>query len=230
MTVATTGASAGGGRDDDRRGDDGRGDHRHGGDRRGDDGRGYEAHDGRGSGPRRKRAIAVFCGAKTGNEPGFRTLASEAGRTIAERGWTLVYGGGGVGLMAVTADAALAAGGEVVGVIPDLLMRREAGHPGLTRLEIVTDMAVRKQRLIELADGFLILPGGFGTLDELFEVVTLRQLGLHEKPLALADPGGYWSLLLQHCRAMERAGLVASQDLTTIESFASVREALDRLA
>jgi uncharacterized protein (TIGR00730 family) len=208
VTAAASSASAGGVRDGDGRDNDGC------------------DNDGR----RRKRAIGVFCGAKTGNGPAFRTLASEAGRTIAERGWTLVYGGGGVGLMAATANAALAAGGEVVGVIPDLLMRRESGHPGLTRLEIVTDMAVRKQRLIELADGFLILPGGFGTLDELFEVVTLRQLGLHQKPLALADPDGYWSLLLQHCRAMERAGLVAAQDLATIESFGSVSEALDRLA
>lgn len=176
------------------------------------------------------RAIAVFCGAKSGHHPAYRALAEDAGRQIAGRGWTLVYGGGGVGLMGAVSDAALVAGGEVVGVIPALLVRREAAHRTLARLEIVSDMAARKQRLIELADGFLVLPGGFGTLDELFEVVTLRQLGQHSKPIALADPDGYWAPLLAACRAMADSGLVAERDLATIESFPSIAAALDRLA
>ena len=174
-------------------------------------------------------AICLFCGAKPGKDPAFLALAAEVGRALAARGWALVYGGGGVGLMRAAADAALAAGGEVIGVIPDLLMKREVGHTGLTRLEIVDDMAIRKTRMIELADGFLTLPGGFGTLDELFEVVTLRQLGQHAKPIVLADPGGYWQPMMAACEAMARSGLVAARDLAMIEVAPSVSDALDRL-
>lgn len=177
-----------------------------------------------------RRAICLFCGAKGGQDPAFLALAAEAGRALAERDWALVYGGGRVGLMGAAADAALAAGGEVIGVIPDLLMRREVGHTGLTRLEIVDDMAIRKTRMIDLADGFLTLPGGFGTLDELFEVVTLRQLGQHDKPIVLADPAGYWQPMLAACASMVEAGLVAAKDLATIDVAGSVTEALDRLA
>ncbi len=175
------------------------------------------------------RAICLFCGAKPGNDPYFTALAAEVGQALALRGWQLVYGGGGVGLMKVAADAALAAGGEVIGVIPDLLMKREVGHTGLTRLEIVQDMAIRKTRMLELSDGFLTLPGGFGTLDELFEVVTLRQLGQHAKPIVLADPGGYWQPMMAACQAMMRNGLVAERDLAMIEVCGSVAEAMDRL-
>ena len=176
------------------------------------------------------RAICLFCGAKPGNDPAFLALAAEAGAALARRGWRLVYGGGSVGLMKAAADAALAGGGEVIGIIPDLLMQREVGHTGLTRLEIVDDMAIRKTRMIELADGFLTLPGGFGTLDELFEVVTLRQLGQHAKPIVLADPGGYWEPMMAACTSMMRAGLVAERDLSVIEVCRTVPEALDRLA
>lgn len=176
------------------------------------------------------RAIAVFCGARSGHDPAFAQLASAAGRAIAARGWTLVYGGGGVGLMGELANGALAAGGEVVGVIPQMLMRREVAHAGLSRLEVVGDMAVRKTRLIALADGFLVLPGGFGTLDELFEVVTLRQLKQHAKPLVFADPGNYWGPLLAACRGFEAAGLVNPVDLATLETFDALEPALDRLA
>ena len=177
-----------------------------------------------------RRAIGVFCGAKPGNDPAFVTLATQAGVQIARRGWTVVYGGGSVGLMGVLADAALAAGGDVIGVIPDILMRREVGHTGLTRLEVVSDMPERKQRLIGLSDAFLVLPGGFGTLDELFEVVTLRQLGQHSKPLAFADPDGYWTAFLDACAGLTRHGLLAERDHAALECFASVESALDRLA
>ena len=177
-----------------------------------------------------KRAICLFCGAKPGNDPAFVALAAEVGTALARRGWQLVYGGGGVGLMKAAADAALAAGGEVIGVIPDLLMQREVGHTGLTRLEIVDDMAVRKTRMLELSDGFLTLPGGFGTLDELFEVVTLRQLGQHAKPIVLADPGGYWQPMMAACAAMSRTGLIAERDLALIDVCPTVETALDRLA
>ena len=178
----------------------------------------------------RRRAIAVFCGARKGNDPAFAALAAEVGRAIAARGWLLVYGGSSVGLMGVLADSALAAGGEVLGVIPQQLVHQEAGHTGLQRLEIVSDMPVRKTRMIAVADGFLVLPGGFGTLDELFEVVTLRQIGLHAKPIVLCDPDNYWGRMLGACQGLVDAGLANARDFVTIEQFPTVAQALDRLA
>ena len=177
-----------------------------------------------------KHAVCVFCGARKGNDPGFVQLANQVGTAIARRGWMLVYGGSSVGLMGELANAALAVGGEVLGIIPQQLVRKEVGHSGLTRLEIVEDMAARKTRMIAVADGFLALPGGFGTLDELFEVVTLRQIGVHEKPIALCDPTGYWLPLLTACRAMVDSGLVNLQDYESMAHCRSVASALDALA
>jgi len=177
-----------------------------------------------------RRAIAVFCGARKGHDPAFAALAAEVGAAIAARGWLLVYGGSSVGLMGVLADAALAAGGEVLGVIPQQLIHQEAGHTGLQRLEIVSDMPVRKTRMIAVADGFLVLPGGFGTLDELFEVVTLRQIGLHAKPIVLCDPGNYWGRMLAACQGLVAAGLANARDFATMEQYPTVAQALDRLA
>ena len=179
---------------------------------------------------RRKRAIAVFCGARKGNDPAFIGLAAEVGREFARRGWLLVYGGSSVGLMGEMADAALAAGGEVLGVIPQQLMRTEIGHTGLQRLEVVADMPVRKTRMIAVADGFLVLPGGFGTLDELFEVVTLRQIGMHTKPIVLCDPADYWGKMLDACGGLVAAGLVSPADFASIERYPTVRQAMDRLS
>jgi uncharacterized protein (TIGR00730 family) len=131
--------------------------------------------------------------------------------------------------MGEMANAALAAGGDVLGVIPQQLVKKEAGHTGLQQLEIVADMPVRKTRMIAVADGFLILPGGFGTLDELFEVVTLRQIGLHAKPIVLCDPANYWGPMLAACQGLVDAGLAHPRDFNSIEQFGSVDEALDRL-
>ena len=178
---------------------------------------------------KKKRAIAVFCGARKGNDPAFVALASEVGLAIAERGWLLVYGGSSVGLMGEMANAALAAGGQVQGVIPQQLVKKEAGHTGLQLLEIVADMPIRKTRMIDLADGFLILPGGFGTLDELFEVVTLRQIGTHAKPIVLCDPANYWGPLLAACRGLVDAGLASPKDFDSMEQYPTVADALDRL-
>ena len=177
-----------------------------------------------------QRAVAVFCGARKGRDPAFAALAGAVGRAIAARGWLLVYGGGSVGLMGELADAALAAGGRVLGVIPELLMRMEVGHAGLQQLEIVADMPTRKTRMIEVADGFLVLPGGFGTLDELFEVVTLRQIGLHSKPIAFCDPGNYWGPMRAACAGLVAAGLASPADLDGMETFTTVDATLDRLA
>ena len=178
---------------------------------------------------RASRAVAVFCGARKGKDPAFVELAAEVGQAIAARGWLLVYGGSSVGLMGAMADAALAAGGEVLGVIPQQLVRTEVGHTGLQRLEVVADMAVRKTRMIEAADGFLVLPGGFGTLDELFEVVTLRQIGVHAKPIVLCDPANYWGRMLTACRGLVEAGLASPRDFGSMEQFRTVSDALDRL-
>ncbi len=183
-----------------------------------------------GAGGDRKHAVCVFCGARKGNDPAFVELANQVGAAIARRGWVLVYGGSSVGLMGELADAALAVGGEVLGIIPQQLVRKEVGHAGLTRLEIVEDMAARKTRMITVSDGFLALPGGFGTLDELFEVVTLRQIGVHAKPIAFCDPAGYWSELLAACRTMVDSGLVNLQDYETMAHCRSVDAALDHLA
>lgn len=132
-------------------------------------------------------AVCVFCGSSPGRRPEYRALAEGLGRALAERGLTLVYGGGRVGLMGVVADAVLAGGGQVVGIIPQALAEREVAHGDLSRLEVVTTMHERKARMAELSDAFIALPGGLGTLEELFEAWTWGQLGIHRKPLGLLD-------------------------------------------
>lgn len=143
------------------------------------------------------RRICVFCGSRPGVRPVYREVAETLGKTLAERGIELVYGGGNVGLMGIVADACLAAGGKVVGVIPRALMEWEVGHEGLTRLEVVDSMHSRKARMAELADGFVALPGGLGTFEELFEILTWAQLGFHNKPIALLNVDAYYQPLIQ---------------------------------
>ena len=144
----------------------------------------------------RLRSICVFCGASPGANPIYAEAAAELGRSLAKAGVTLVYGGGEVGLMGVVADAAMAAGGEVIGVIPQSLQDSEIGHKGLTRLEVVSGMHARKARMAELSDAFIALPGGLGTLEELFEVWTWGQLGYHGKPLGLLEVNGFYGKLI----------------------------------
>ena len=141
------------------------------------------------------RSVCVFCGASPGASPVYQEAAVALGRHLAERGLTLVYGGGAVGLMGTVADAALAAGGEVIGIIPQSLQEAEIGHKGLSRLEVVDGMHARKARMAELSDAFIALPGGLGTLEELFEVWTWGQLGYHAKPLGLLDVNGFYEKL-----------------------------------
>jgi len=183
-----------------------------------------------GATPAAKPAICVFCGAKPGFDARWVAGARAVGRAIAARGWQLVYGGGRVGLMGELADAALAAGGEVVGVIPQALLAREVGHRGLTRLEVVPDMAVRKVRMVEISDAFVALPGGLGTLDELFEVLTLRQTRYHDKPVGLLNQAGYWAPLLAACRGMVDAGFVAAADLDCLQVDEDIERLLDAMA
>ena len=141
------------------------------------------------------RSICVFCGSNPGNDPVYAAGARAMGAEIAKRGLTLVYGGGAVGLMGIVANAALDAGGEVHGVIPKALREKEIGHIGLTRLEVVDTMHTRKARMAELSDGFIAMPGGIGTFEELFEIWTWGQLGIHAKPLALLNVAGFYDPL-----------------------------------
>jgi uncharacterized protein (TIGR00730 family) len=152
--------------------------------------------------------VAVYLGSSTGTRPAFAAAAAETGRLLAQAGLGIVYGGASVGLMGVLADAALAAGGEVIGVIPGGLFAAEAAHQGLTRLEVVATMHERKARMAELADGFAALPGGLGTLDELLEIVTWQQLRLHGKPIALLDVDGFWDGLLAFVDSLVEHGFV----------------------
>lgn len=144
----------------------------------------------------RLTSVCVFCGSRTGRNPLYAAAARVLGQALAERDITLVYGGGRVGLMGEVADACLHAGGQVIGVIPQMLLDREVGHAGLTDLEVVTSLSVRKQRMSDLAQAFIALPGGIGTLDELFEVWTWSQLHLEHKPCGVLNVAGYYDPLL----------------------------------
>lgn len=141
------------------------------------------------------KSVCVFCGSNPGSDPVFAEGAVAMGQAIARRGLTLVYGGGSVGLMGIVADAALAAGGEVHGVIPVMLRQKEVGHYGLTRIDIVDTMHERKARMAALSDGFIAMPGGIGTFEEIFEVWTWSQLGIHAKPLGFLDIAGFYAPL-----------------------------------
>jgi len=149
-------------------------------------------------------SVAVYCGSSPGADPGFAAAAAALGRLLAERGIRLVYGGGHVGLMGVVADACLAGGGEVHGVITRALEAKELAHGGLSSLAVVETMHERKQAMADLAGGFVMLPGGFGTLDEFFEVLTWTQLGIHAKPCGVLDVAGYFAPLRDLLEAATR--------------------------
>ncbi|MCC7095818.1 MAG: TIGR00730 family Rossman fold protein [Thermomonas sp.] len=150
------------------------------------------------------KSICVYCGSNAGNDSAYAALARDLGTRLAGDGITLVYGGGNVGLMGIVADAVLAGGGEVIGVIPEQLVNWEVAHKGVTRLEIVDSMHTRKARMFALADGFIALPGGFGTLDEMFEMLTWRQLGLGQKPCAFLDANAFWQPMMTMLDTMVR--------------------------
>jgi uncharacterized protein (TIGR00730 family) len=154
------------------------------------------------------KSVCVFCGSNPGNDPVYADAARAMGAEIARRGMVLVYGGGAVGLMGIVADAALAAGGEVHGIIPRALREKEVGHYGLTRLEIVETMHIRKARMAELSDGFIAMPGGIGTFEELFEIWTWGQLGIHDKPLAFLNVAGFYDPLASFLDNTVEAGFL----------------------
>ena len=154
------------------------------------------------------RRLCVFCGSSPGHDPAYASSAAQLGRVLAGRGIGLVYGGGRVGLMGVVADAALAAGGEVIGVIPQALLERELGHRGLTELRVVDSMHARKALMGDLANGFIALPGGVGTLEELFEVWSWATLGLHRKPCGLLDVNRFFSPLVSFLDRQVKEGFI----------------------
>lgn len=154
------------------------------------------------------KALCLYCGSKSGADPVYEEAARTIGREAAERGVRLVYGGGSIGLMGAAADACLAAGGSVHGIIPGHLQRREVQNLEVTRMEVVETMHHRKTRMFEESDAFAILPGGLGTLDETFEILTWRQLELHDKPIMLVNVAGYWDPLLEAIGHMVRHGFV----------------------
>jgi hypothetical protein len=173
--------------------------------------------------------VCVFCGASSGRLPAYAEAARAFGVAAAARGTGIVYGGGRVGLMGAVADGALSAGGEVIGVIPQELVDRELAHEGLTNLHVVGSLHERKALMAELADGFVALPGGFGTLDELLEQLTWSQLGLHDKPVGLLDVEEYWLPLIALARHATAEGFVRDSDLAAIAVATDAPGLLDRL-
>lgn len=176
------------------------------------------------------KSVCVFCGSRTGDDPVFERGAIELGRAIADKGLTLVYGGAKVGLMGVLANAALGAGGQVVGVIPKGLVSKEIAHDGLTEMFLTDTMNARKERMLTISDAFVALPGGFGTYDELFETITMTQIGFLEKPTGLFDIDGYFQPLIQLLDHTIARGFAATQhrDIVVVEKTAHAL--LDKLA
>lgn len=175
-------------------------------------------------------SLCVYCGSSNAAPLPHKDAAARLGRVLAEAGVSLVYGGGRVGLMGIMADAALAAGGRVVGVIPRHLVEAEVGHGSVSELHVVSTMHERKQKMFELSDAFAILPGGLGTLDEAFEMVTWRQLRLHDKPIMVVDQDGYWGPLMALIDAIEADGYAKRIRGRLLEVVANVDALLPALA
>jgi uncharacterized protein (TIGR00730 family) len=176
-------------------------------------------------------SLCVYCGSSSGVDTAHRDAAARLGRLLAERGVRLVYGGGGIGLMGIMADAALAADGSVTGIIPDHLQEREVGHDAITEMIVVGSMHARKRKMFELADAFAVLPGGMGTLDEALEVITWRQLALHDKPVVLVDNAGYWAplmALIDHAIGAGFASPSTRRLFTVVDTVEAIFDAVAR--
>jgi len=172
------------------------------------------------------KRVAVYCGSANGSDPVFLAEATALGSAIAKAGLGLVYGGASVGLMGAVADAALAGGAEVIGVLPEILSGSEIAHRGLTRLELVPSMHERKARMVKLADAFLMLPGGYGTLDEMMEIVTWKQLRLHAKPCILINTANYWDGLLAFLDRAVEAGFLKAENRRLLDVVGTAAEAV----
>jgi uncharacterized protein (TIGR00730 family) len=176
------------------------------------------------------KRVLVFCGSSPGLRPEYTECATDLGRELAARGLEVVYGGARVGLMGTLADSALAAGGKVIGVIPTRLVQHEIAHAGLTKLHVVESMHERKAIMAELSDAVIALPGGSGTLDELFELFTWKQLGLHRKPIGLLDVAGYWQPLLAFLEHAVTERFLRAEYLEDLQVERSAAALVDRLA
>ncbi len=177
----------------------------------------------------RLRRLCVYCGSSSGNDPLHRTAAHALGAFLAQRGIGLVYGGGHVGLMGAVADGALSQQGEVIGVIPQSLMDKELGHGSVTQLHVVKSMHERKQLMVDLSDGFIALPGGFGTLDELFETLTWLQLSFHDKPVGLLNVGGFFDGLIDFIGHMTRSGFIRQEHAASLLAASSADTLLTQM-
>ena len=174
-------------------------------------------------------SVCVYCGSRMGARPAYQALARALGTAIGQRQWQLVYGGGRAGLMGEVADAALAAGGKVVGVIPDSLMKLEVGHAGLSELHVVHTMHQRKQMMAERSDAFIAMPGGIGTFEELFEVWTWRHLNYHNRPLGLLDVEGYWAPMVAFLKHSVAEGFMGDDQMAMLRVDDDVNRLLDAL-
>ena len=175
------------------------------------------------------KRLAVYCGSASPADPVYIEAARGVGRTLAERGIGVVYGGGRLGLMGAVADAALAAGGEVIGIIPQALVDAEVAHRGCTELHVVANMHERKARFTDLSDGFVTLPGGVGTMDELWEAVSWAQLGYHEKPVGLLNVAGFYDGLIAFNRHMIEVGFIRAQHAGILIADESLEALLERM-
>ncbi len=168
--------------------------------------------------------VCVYCGSSSRVDEAYKTAAIRIGELIAKEGWGVVYGGGRVGLMGLVADSALKSNGEVVGIIPSHIKDREVQHEELTELVVVETMHVRKQMMVDRSQAFVILPGGLGTLDELFELLTWKQLGLHDKPIVIVNMNGYWDEMLKAIKHIANQGFMRSEDMNMFLIVESVEE------
>lgn len=176
------------------------------------------------------KRLAVYCGSATPADPTYMEIARHTGRSLAERGIGVVYGGGRLGLMGAVADSAMAAGGKVIGVIPDALVGAEVAHRGLTELQVVRNMHQRKQAFTDLSDGFVTIPGGTGTMDELWEALSWAQLGYHAKPVGLLNAGGYYDHIVAFWEKMGEVGFLREQHRELLIVEDSLDALLDRMA
>ncbi|MCA8831184.1 LOG family protein [Hymenobacter pini] len=175
------------------------------------------------------KSVAVYCGASSGTNESFTLQAQAMGKALAEQNFTLVYGGGRVGLMGAVADAVMQHGGKAIGVIPDFLADKELAHVGLTELHVVKTMHERKLMMADLAEGFVAMPGGYGTLEELFEVLTWGQLGLHRKPIGVLNVAGYYDHLLRALDHMADEGLLRRENRNQLLSHPEPHGILDAM-
>lgn len=172
------------------------------------------------------KSVCVYCGSSARVDQAYKDAAVALGKEIHANGWGVVYGGGRVGLMGLVADSALAAGAEVVGIIPKHIQAREIDHTELTELHIVDSMHIRKQMMVDRSDAFVILPGGLGTLDEFFELLTWKQLGLHDKPIVMVNINGYWDKMIEAIRHLAAEKFMREEDFSMFQ----VVESIDKVA